>query len=445
MGVQVNSFPFGSLLTSAKMTALQDTVVHVLSHFTLDHSFNNSTVAGSHNNNVVNNDHAQTITGSKSFSKDVNFKKAIEVRSYISIGSGTNNAHIKLHSSVGGAEDNYIGYDSSQDPDALFFITNQLRSQVLDNAVEGSWLFGLGDGGFTNIAYKASSGQNYLSKFSVSTTGVVSAFHIPRAGVAFGGQRKVGNVTVSASTKWEDVSGVGPFGHLHCENFTVNAGVTISTSNNVSVHIHAVGSITINGIINGAGADGQDSAGGGGADGNSGIFGGSGGGGGGSASGGGDGGATFLTPGAAGGSGPGNVGGTGTDVSTFLRLIIDKVDVCSFTEIGEYGGEGGVGGSSGSDDAGEGGHGGNIIYLESPMIRTGANGILNVNGGNGGDGGGSDAGGGGAGAGVVIVFFNSFTHTGSISTDGGVGGIGNATGANGGPGGNGLVVFKCIV
>lgn len=423
MAFQVNSFSFGSLLTSAKMTALQDSVVHVMSNFALDHHYDNATVQGSHDANlVVNVEHAQTITGSKVYQEDIHCRKAIEVRSYVSIGSGTSNAHIKLHSSISGAEGNYIGYDSAEDTDALFLATNQLRSGVQDNAAEGSWSVGIGEAGEFRINFKPPGGS-FNKIISATTTGVVSAYHIPNAGRSFGGIRTMGDVVVSVTGGWEALTGELK-GALHCENFTIDAGILSTQSLDNPLMLFARDTVTINGTLKSGGMAGVGIAAAGAAGGH-GIIGGSGGGG----QGGGDGGATFLNSGGA-------AGANGTNCSTFFRNLLHSfVNITSYDNVNQFGGQGG--GGLGVGDDGEGGFGGGLIYIEAETIVIGAGGKLNAGGGSGLNT--SNADGGGGGGGIIYLRAKTFNISGTLDVNGGVGGDGSA-----GAGGDGLIILETV-
>lgn len=116
---------------------------------------------------------------------------------------------------------------------------------------------------------------------------------------------------------------------------------------------------------------------------------------------------------------------------------------------GAGGGNGGV--INGGNGGGSGGNGatGGIVFIASPTITVSATGIISADGGNGGNGGnganGSGGGGGGGGGGAggsggpggfVVLFYHSFTNSGTVHANGGTGGNGGTHG-NGNGGSNG--------
>lgn len=117
---------------------------------------------------------------------------------------------------------------------------------------------------------------------------------------------------------------------------------------------------------------------------------------------------------------------------------------------GAGGGNGGV--INGGNGGGSGGNGatGGIVFIASPTITVSATGIISADGGNGGNGGngangsGSGAGGGGGGAGgsggpggFVVLFYHSYTNSGTVHANGGTGGNGGTHGNGNGAGVNG--------
>lgn len=299
------------------------------------------------------------------------------------------------------------------------------------------------------------------------------------------GKGTLGDVTVSAP----DAAFLGG----DFDNFTLDAGVTVSPPANRGVIIRARQSITINGTIDASGANtdttllmqglffgGQPRSGGGG-----------GGGGGGALGAAGADGQTFATPysfqgftggsngtpgagGVAGGS-PGATGAFGTPGIQFIDAIGLRTrflpDNCLPSQLmlgGMPGGDGGVGGDGGTGGgggaaggagglAGAGGGGGSFIYLIAPTITLGAasglfargnngndapaagNGSPGVGAGNSGGGGGGGGGGGSGGfGGLVVLLYITKTDAGvTIAVTGGLGAAGAAGGLGGASGGVG--------
>lgn len=244
--------------------------------------------------------------------------------------------------------------------------------------------------------------------------------------VGLGGTGVDGDVTITTNTT---LSGIKRY-----NNFTINAGVTVTIEQGKPLIIFARGTVTINGIIDG---DGKGALGGISA--NSGANGdcGSGGGGGGGYSGAGANGgpSNYLgenRPGGSGGSMGNNNGGAGSSLSNLKRFMY---------EIGLTGGSGGgAGGIGNTGVSGAGGNGGGVIIIVAPTIIVASGATIKANGANGanGVGGGSASsygGGGGGGGGLIYAQAKSYTSTGTIQVNFGTGGTDD--GSNNGAGGNG--------
>jgi hypothetical protein len=190
----------------------------------------------------------------------------------------------------------------------------------------------------------------------------------------------------------------GLAGDFYYTNFSVPYGNTVSVSNVQGLTIHATGSCTIAGTINGyQGAAGSP-------------YGGSSGGGGG------------------GGTAVGAAGGNVTLIPGSSSTIKS-------------------GGSAGAASGGAGGAGGAIgVNAERPVVSSGLTDGLYVTGSNGGTGGSSGGTGGNSGGGVVLICGaisgTDGTHIGVINVNGGAGNppTANNTGAGGGGGGGAAIL-----
>lgn len=277
------------------------------------------------------------------------------------------------------------------------------------------------------------------------------------------------DITISSNTAWDP-------GVYRYNNFTVNAGVTLSANGQGLVII--ANNIIVSGLIS---ASGRGSAGGASvsppsgtyqkANGNPGIdvtsIGGAGGGGGaidyrGSSGGsdiecvGGRGGNTAVANGSQsntnGGYTPG-AGGSGVGIITNLNWV----NAFSYLLCGAGGGSGAAArGDNSSDTAvsGAGGAGGGFIVLVAKSITINSGGAVRADGlaGSNGNAGtySAAAGGGGGGGGTVVMSCAYLTNNGAVSASGGSGGSGvqgSSFGSdyyigNGGAGGSGVVLIS---
>lgn len=253
--------------------------------------------------------------------------------------------------------------------------------------------------------------------------------------IGLGGTGIDGDVTITANT---NLSGI-----KHYNNFTINAGVTVTIDQGKPLIIFARGTVTINGTIEG---DGKGGLGGTGI-GSYGLFGGSG------ASGGSD--PISIVLGYNGGNSahywringgiasfPG--GGIGQDGIQTTDKLTHLPNVGPSGE--SLGGASGGAGCNANASYGRGGNGGGFVYIEAPTVIINTMAIIRCNGNNGVNGrsGYSQAGGGGGGGGgVIFIRLKNITNNGTLSVTAGYGGNGYGYGA-GGAGGAGVVYLEIV-
>jgi hypothetical protein len=223
-------------------------------------------------------------------------------------------------------------------------------------------------------------------------------------------------------------------GTYNYTSFTIDAGVTVSTTGTSALVIQCTNTVTINGAFEVNGANGTDgvkftsagigaigvAGGGNGGDGvspsspgSAGIDGGNTGGG-----------VAGLDWTGGGGGGYANTGGsTGGATGGFGGITYGTSNLA-----GLEAGSGGGGGSGGNNcGSGGGGAGGGVIVINAQAIAIGAAGVLSSNGGDGGST--ISCGGGGAGSGgALLISAPSITHDGIISAAGGAGGASQLAG-----------------
>ena len=240
-------------------------------------------------------------------------------------------------------------------------------------------------------------------------------------------------------------------GEYQFTSFNIPAGVTLSVIGSNPLQIRCTGSVSISGILQANGGNGNDgityiSGGNGGI----GVAGGGNGGNGSFSSGSGpingtDGSYTGAGGMGAGWSGGGGAGHANSGASSGGVGGFGGPNFGANTLPGFEPGAGGGGGSGGYDcGAGGGGAGGGYISIFAPDVTIGATGMVSCKGGNGGSDGTGNCGGGGAGSGGAIwISGQNVIISGSINVSGGIGGAsmisGNPYYGTGGNGSDGRV------
>ncbi|MEY3015193.1 MAG: hypothetical protein RIT45_3928, partial [Pseudomonadota bacterium] len=251
-------------------------------------------------------------------------------------------------------------------------------------------------------------------------------------------------------------------GTYEFSSFTINSGVTVTVTGSGPLVIKVKGKVTVNGVLDLSGKQGQDqtgccgnanggAAGPGGSNGapayygNAGSLGEGGGGGGGgcnSGYGAGGGGGGYGTSGQSGLTSPYSCGTGGEAGSTYGNLQLTAL-------VGGSGGGSGGYGSAANSSGGGGGGGGGALRIDAQEIVVASGAAVRADGGRGGnvvndrDGG---AGGGGSG-GAIWLRGATVTLNGSVSAKGGAGGQSdkiNGYGGDGGTGGNGRIRVDAV-
>lgn len=288
---------------------------------------------------------------------------------------------------------------------------------------------------------------------SIQIGGGTTQYTITNTGMFSYGDGSDGAVTWDGTTT---ILGMAPVStvytltrDIYISTGTINNGVTIKAG---GYRIFASTSLTVNGIIDRSGSNGQNgsvtgslNAGGGpgGAAVPDGYLKGSTAGG----NGGGVGDAANLASNITNSIGVSGVPTGGVATPSNVKLIANwhlatLLDVSStgstvkFTSSGSSDGGAGTGTGSGSGGGGGGASAGGIIAIYARILTIGATGAIKSNGGTGGNGASSvltgQAGGGGSG-GVVVLVYNQLTNSGSIAATAGLAGTGGAN-SNGNPG-----------